>query len=418
MSYIAVSALNSNWNGHRLNVNGNNHGDNRNGYAFGIALVTKILSMKTYNNLYPKIISKRNLHLTYKKARKGKAKKDYVKRFEEDLERNLSALRSELLIHSYNPHPMKTFILRDPKTRNISKSDFRDRIVHHALCKIIEPIFDKTFIYDSYANRKGKGTLKALKRLDYFKKKVSRNGKVNGWFNNNQVKGYVLKADIKHYFETINHEILLASIKKRIKCKRTLWLIKKVLANYHSNAEGKGMPLGNLTSQFFANIYLNELDYFIKHNLKAKYYIRYVDDFVILNTSKKKLKEWKDGIDKFLKINLKLELHPDKSQIISLNKPINFLGFRIFYHYKLLKKSNRDKIKRKLKKFKKEFSKNKTNYDEIYDSFQGSFAYMEQANTFRFKKELQNKLEGMFHNQVSSIEVNKYLKYRKNFKNS
>ena len=188
--------------------------------------------MKTYKNLYSELISKDNFSLAYRRARKGKTKKFYVKEFEQNLSDNLKRLRAELMFHSYRPKPLESFIVRDPKTRKISKSDFKDRIVHHALVNILEPIFDPIFIYDSYANRKNKGTLAALKRFDEFKRKVSRNGKLNGWFNNNQIKGYCLKADIKHYFQTVNHDILLNIIKRKINDSKMIWLIKKILSNY------------------------------------------------------------------------------------------------------------------------------------------------------------------------------------------
>ena len=250
---------------------------------------------KTYNNLYSRIISLENLFLAYKKARKGKTKKDYVIEFESDLFANLLKLHEELKGEIYFPKPLQSFSIKDPKTRKISKSDFRDRIVHHAIFKIIEPIFDKTFIYDSCANRTGKGNLFALKRFNQFVKEVSRNGKLKGWFSNNQVKGYCFKADIKHYFQEVNHRILLKMIERKVRDKNVLKLVKKILDNnVASNPVGKGMPLGNLTSQFFANVYLNELDYFVKHVLRAKYYIRYVDDFVILSISKEKLEKWKE----------------------------------------------------------------------------------------------------------------------------
>jgi len=150
--------------------------------------------MKTYKNLYPKIYDLKNLILAYKKARKGKTKKLYVKKFEENLAYNLKILHDELKNQIYKPKPLKTFILQDPKTRKISISDFRDRIVHHAICNIIEPIFNKVFIYDSHANRKNHGTLLAIQRFKKFLKKVSKNGKLNGWFNNNQIKGYCFKV--------------------------------------------------------------------------------------------------------------------------------------------------------------------------------------------------------------------------------
>jgi len=185
--------------------------------------------MKTYKNLYIEVYNIKNLILAYKKARKGKTKKPYVIEFEKDLAYNIKILHDELKNQTYCPKPLKTFILRDPKTRKISKSDFRDRIVHHALHNIIGPIFDKTFIYDSSANRINKGNLFAVNRFSIFIRKVSRNGKINGWFNKNQIKGYCLKADIKHYFQEVDHEILLSIIKRKIADKKIICLIEQIL---------------------------------------------------------------------------------------------------------------------------------------------------------------------------------------------
>ena len=173
-------------------------------------------------NLWNKLCSYENLELAYQKARKHKTTRDYVLEFEENLKDNLLALRSELLFHSYKPKKLVNFIIRDPKTRKISKSHFRDRVIHHALCNVIEPMFEKSFIYDSYANRKFKGTLKAIERFDYFKRKISKN---------NTKKCYVFKADIKKYFETVDHNILLSILGKKIKDKRVIWLIKQILNN-------------------------------------------------------------------------------------------------------------------------------------------------------------------------------------------
>ena len=186
---------------------------------------------KTYKNLYERIYCLNNLVFAWRKARKGKTKKDYVIEFEKNLRDNLLKLHNELKEQTYKPNPLKTFILRDPKTRKISKSSFRDRIIHHALCNIIEPIFDKTFIYDSCANRKGKGNLFALKRFEKFLRKVSENGKQKGIFNCNQIKGYCFKADVKHYFQEVNHEILISVIQKKVKDKRVVLLIKGILEN-------------------------------------------------------------------------------------------------------------------------------------------------------------------------------------------
>ncbi len=183
--------------------------------------------MKTYKNLYSKIISYENLFLAWQKARKEKTKKEYVIEFEKDLEVNLIELREELLSQNYDPKPLITFILRDPKTRKISKSDFRDRIVHHAICNVLEPIFEKIFIYDSYANRKGKGTLFALKRFEIFRRKVTHN------FTR---EAFCLKADIKHYFDEVNHEVLSSILKKKIADKKALWLIQQIINNNSTNS--------------------------------------------------------------------------------------------------------------------------------------------------------------------------------------
>lgn len=323
--------------------------------------------------IYEQIISLKNLHTAYKNTRKGKTKKFYVKEFEENLFYNLYILYIQLIGQTYKPFPLKTFILRDPKTRKISKSAFRDRIVHHAVIKIIEPLFEKYFIYDSCANRISKGNIFALKRFDLFKRRIT---------NNLQTKAFCLKADIKHYFQEVDREILLSIIKRKVNCNKTINLIRLILNNFDGE---KGMPLGNLTSQFFANVYLHELDYFIKHKLKAKYYIRYVDDFVTLHSSEKQLECWKKQIDKFLKENLKLELHPEKSKIINLSNGIDFVGFRIFYNYKLLRKRNFRKILHKLK----EFKNNEITFDKFKESFNGWYAYAKWANNYNLTQRLE-----------------------------
>ena len=184
--------------------------------------------MKTYNALYSKIISYKNLFLAWKEARKGKTKKPYVIEFEQNLRENLLKLHEELKSQTYKPKPLQTFILRDPKTRKISKSAFRDRIIHHAIIRIIEPIFDSSFIYDSCANRKGKGNLFALKRFDLFKRKVTQNL---------TKKAYCLKADIKHYFQEINHNILMCIINNKITDEKLINLIKKIVANFETKRE-------------------------------------------------------------------------------------------------------------------------------------------------------------------------------------
>jgi len=362
--------------------------------------------MDNKRDLWKGLCSYDNLLLAFKKARRHKTQKQYVIDFEKDLETNLLLLRSELLLHSYAPKPLVHFIICDPKTRKISKSDFRDRVVHHALCNIIGPIFDKLFIYDSYANRIGKGTLKAVQRFDVFKTKASKN---------NTVKCYILKADINKYFENVDHKILISIIKKRIADKRVLWLIKKILANYSSVFPGKGMPLGNLTSQFFANIYLNELDYFIKHTLKARYYIRYVDDFVILEHDKEQLEFYKKSIEYFLKTKLNLQLHKDKSKIFAYGTSMSFLGLRVFCYHKLLKKPNLRKMKNNLLFLKEKYKKGAVDYDDIYDFMEGWTAYAKNADTYRLRKNILASFESEFPNKISTKEINRLTNQVKSF---
>lgn len=356
--------------------------------------------MDCRRDLWLELCSYDNLLLAFKKARKHKTTLDYVIDFEKNLKDNLLLLRSELLLHCYLPKPLVSFIINDPKTRKISKSDFRDRVVHHALCNIIEPIFEKRFIYDSYANRIGKGTLKAIERFDSFKRIVGKN---------NTIPCYVLKADIRKYFETVDHAILMNIIKKRIKDKRILWLIKKILANYTSKIQEKGMPLGNLTSQFFANVYLNELDLFVKHKLRAQYYIRYVDDFVILNRDKEGLERYKVEISEFLTSNLLIELHPDKSNVIKLGKRLNFLGLRVFYYHKLLKKQNMKKFLNKLHDLKEQVRSSKKDYDELYDFLEGWIAYVKCAHTYKLRKKIISNFEKEFPSQIATKEINRLL---------
>ena len=199
------------------------------------------------------------------------------------------------------------------------------------------------------------------------------------------IQGYVLKADIKHYFDSIDHEILLKIIRRKISDPRVIWLIKQILSNHKTKAPERGMPLGNLTSQFFANVYLNELDYFVKHTLKAKYYLRYVDDFVILHTDKAVLERWQHEIDTFLRNNLKVDLHPDKSRIVPLKNGITLLGFRVFYKYLLLKKSNARRIWKRLDKFKQKHKAGDIEKEKISQSLDGWLAYAGFANTYNLR---------------------------------
>jgi RNA-directed DNA polymerase len=336
---------------------------------------------------YERLCSYENLLEAFEKAKKGKTGKLYVIEFESELKKKLLQLRNELLMQIYKPRPLEMFILRDPKTRRINKSDFRDRIVHHAICNVIEPLFDKHFIYDNYANRIGKGALKAVKRFNAFKQKAS---------NNITRTCYILKADVYHYFETVDHDTLLSILKKRIDDKRIMWLIDVVLKNHQTKKQNKGMPLGNLTSQFFANVYLNELDYFVKHELRAKYYIRYVDDFAILHHHKSLLVGYKAKINVFLRDRLALRLHPDKSRIITLEHGVGFLGFRIFKQHKLIRRKNLRKFEKKCKHYQKLHSKGLIDRDKIVAWFEGWLAYVSHADTYKLRRRITKNFNKFF----------------------
>lgn len=349
--------------------------------------------MKTYHDLYEKICSMGNLTLAWRKARKGKTQRFDVRDFEENLEKNLLALHSELVRGDYMPRNLTTFVLRDPKTRVISKSDFRDRIVHHALINVIGEIFEKGFIYDSCANQKKKGNLFALQRFDTFQRKVTCNFSCSG---------FCLKADIKHYFQEIDHTILIRILCRKIDDEKVLLLIEKILNNTNSGVQRerditfRGMPLGNLTSQFFANVYLNELDYFIKHVLKVKYYLRYVDDFVLLHHSQKQLENWKIFIEIFLAQQLKLCLHPHKSRIISLYRGVDFIGFRNYKKWKLLRKRNIRNMRRKIGLY----YEGKICFETIFDSFCGWNAYSLWADSYILREEMKKEIIGILLRRV------------------
>ncbi len=345
--------------------------------------------MKKYKNLYGELCSEENLALAFKKAKKRKSRKPYVIEFNNNLDENLKILRDELLSEVYKPRPLRTFVIRDPKVRKIRKSYFVDRIVHHAICNILEPILEKRFIHDSFANRIGKGTLNAIKRFDKFKLKASKNNTKNC---------YVFKADVKHYFDEVNHSILINILRRKINDEKVISLISKVLNNHSDKI---GMPLGNMTSQFFANVYLNELDQFVKNELKAKYYIRYVDDFVILYDNKTILENYKEKIDSFLKEKLQLELHPTKSKILLLNKGIGFLGFRNYTYHRLLRKSNIRTMRKRI---------NHEDYDSICEFLEGWMSYANHANTYNLRSKITNTIENNFQGNVSLLHIDRMIK--------
>jgi retron-type reverse transcriptase len=342
--------------------------------------------MKTYKNLYPRICSFENLLLAAKKAQKGKRFKTNTAEFNFQLERELLTLQQELLSQTYQPGGYHEFYIFDPKKRLISAAPYRDRVIHHALCNVIEPIFDKTFIYDSYACRKGKGQHKAVQRFTQF-------------CQNNK---YVLKCDIRKYFPTIDHEILKEKIRQKIADKKTLWLIDLIIDSSNeqerveqyfwgddlfSQLRRKGIPIGNLTSQFFANIYLNDMDHFIKEDLHCRFYIRYCDDFVILDNEKSRLHEIKTAISTFLE-GERLRLHPKKCLVFPTRLGTEFLGYRIFPTHKRLRKANIRRFNKRLKQLQEQYSRYEIDLKEVNQSIVSWVGHASHADTHNLRRQI------------------------------
>jgi retron-type reverse transcriptase len=263
------------------------------------------------------ICSVKALNTAWRKFSRCKKSRIDVAEFQKDLVRNINNLRRLLESGKYVHGAYHMFKICDPKQRTIHKAVVADRLVHQAIVSAIEPVFEKQFIYDSYSCRINKGTHAGVKRLNLFLHRASKN---------NSQKVYVLKCDVRQFFASIDHEILIELIQNKISDAQTLDLIK-IIIDSHSSDVNKGIPLGNVTSQLFANIYLHELDWFMKQNLGIKYYLRYCDDFVIVSTDNAYLHSLIEPIRQFLINNLKLELHPNKISIRAWLQGVDLLGY-------------------------------------------------------------------------------------------
>jgi len=281
------------------------------------------------------IISVDNLLEAWKEFQKGKRSKKDVQDFSLYLMDNILDLHYDLVNHTYKHRSYQVFYIKDPKPRTIHKAQVRDRLLHHAIHRIMYPFFHRVFIADSFSCRVEKGTHKALNRFRDFSYKVSRNNTETCW---------VLKCDIKKFFASINHSILVDILKKYIPDENMIWLLRQVIKSFNSGKQGIGLPLGNLTSQLFANIYMNELDQFIKHKLKLKYYIRYSDDFIVLAENKAYLEKQIYSIQTFLQNNLQLELHQNKVFIKTLFSGVDFLGWVNFPNHRVLRTSTKKRM--------------------------------------------------------------------------
>jgi retron-type reverse transcriptase len=345
------------------------------------------------------IFTFKNIYQCYLDCRKQKRNTYNALRFEINAEENIFKLEQELKNRTYHPSRSILFAAKKPKLREIFAAEFRDRVVHHILARELEKIWEPIFIHDSYACRDNKGTHKAVVRLQSFLRRITKNG---------NVRAYYLQLDIKDFFTSINKELLFTIIRKRVENPEVLWLTEKILfwdctesyvrrgnphllLNIPTNKTlfGKenlsGLPIGNLTSQFFANIYLNELDQYVKHVLKAHYYLRYVDDFVILSPDASQLSTWQSQIEEFLTNRLKLRLHPKRRKLLLISNGIDFLGYIVRPGYVLVRRRVVNNLKEKIRQFRQAREKDFRKFHDMVASYLGHFKH---ANAYRLTNKL------------------------------
>ena len=315
--------------------------------------------------IYDDIISLENLLGAWKEFVKGKRKKPDVQEFSLCLMDNIISLHEDLRRKVYRHGDYQAFRISDPKSRSIHKASVRDRLLHRAVSRKLYPFFDRTFIADSFSCRNEKGTHKAINRFRRFVWKVSKNNTKSCW---------VLKCDIRKFFANIDHGILLRILRKRIFGEEIIQLLAEIINSFYTtDFYGKGLPLGNLTSQLFANIYLNEFDQFMKHKIKAKFYIRYADDFVVFSENKIWLEEILFQMENSLRDKLKLEIHPDKIFIKTVTSGADFLGWVHFPNHRVLRTSTKRRMFRSLRE---DFR------PDVVASYLGMLKW---GNTFRLK---------------------------------
>lgn len=343
--------------------------------------------MKRYGDLYPQIITFENLLAAAKQAQRQKRYREPVLAFNDHLERELLQLQRELQTQTYQPGRYKTFEIYEPKRRLISAAPYRDRVVHHAVCNIIVPIFDRTFIATSYANRKGYGSHRALRQF----------------VQNARAHRYVLQCDICKYFPSIDVTMLKQILGRKLKCKETLWLIHTILDN-RSEAEilldyfpgdtlltplerPKGIPIGNLTSQFFANVYLNGCDRYVKEILKAPAYLRYVDDFALFSNDRGFLEHCREQIEAYL-ATLRLRIHPIKSQLTQTRYGASFVGFRVLSDRIRVRNHNLQTGRRRLKRLKADYANGQRSHHDVAQSLQSWNAHLAHGDTWRLRQRI------------------------------
>jgi RNA-directed DNA polymerase len=299
------------------------------------------------------IASLENLLQAWKEFLPGKKSKPDVQDFNLHLIDNILALRFDIVNGLYRHGGYQAFKISDPKPRDIHKASVRDRLLHHGIYRVLYPFFDRTFIADSYSCRIGKGTHRAIRRFDTFYRQVSRNNTRTVW---------VLKCDIRKFFASVDHGVLMGILKERIVDQKILDLLGEVVDSFSSTMAGVGLPLGNLTSQLLVNIYMNEFDQFVKHRLRVRHYIRYADDFVILSSNRDYLDIVLTEMRYFLLNRLRLNLHPDKVFVKTMASGVDFLGWVNFPDHKVIRTATKRRMIRRL---------DETTSEETVSSYRG-----------------------------------------------
>lgn len=324
---------------------------------------------KTAGNLFEQITAFANLHAAYRQAARGKRWARQALAFRQDLEANLLDLQTELCSQTYHIGVYRKFMVYEPKAREIAALPFRDRVVHHALVRVIEPLFERKFIRDSYACRVGRGTHAGADRIEFMLRRANRN-----W-----PAVYCLKGDVARFFPSISHDDLKRILRRTIHCPKTLWLLDLIIDS--TAPPPVGLPIGNLTSQLCANIYLNELDHFVKEHLQARDYVRYMDDFIILQPEKQVLAEWLNRIEVFLDSQLHLRMNA-KTAIFPASQGINVLGYRIWTTHRLLRRRSIVSIRRAVRHLAQEYSQGRKPLDRVRSVMAAWRGHAQHAATY------------------------------------
>lgn len=275
----------------------------------------------------------KNIYQSWFRYRKGKKPSYDLDHFQYNLEVELHGLYHDLNYGTYKHVDYRKFIVTDNKKREISVASVRDRVVHRLFYDYLVDIFDKTFVFDAWSCRKGKGLMGAIDRAQQFMRKYKN--------------GFVWRADIRKFFDNVDHDILFQLLKRKIRDGKALFLLKEIIDSFEVK-ESVGMPIGNLTSQIFSNIYLDELDIFIKHKMKCKAYLRYGDDFVIFSRDKDELLQIKAQTIDFIENKLKLDLHLKNNLIVETKHRLKFLGVVLYPSGRSLSKRNQGRIKTRI----------------------------------------------------------------------